>query len=137
MTDTGLFAEPERTPLPADDPWLVGHQPNYWRYMFLGEDSEWLMILGHVPDGELADAVSVPGVGVDTDGDWAVVTRWTYASMHDMCPQHLTWFEGCESCRILREDGGPLVLLTARADPDDAERGKPGWFPVTVVDLEA
>jgi CheY-like chemotaxis protein len=54
-----------------------------------------------------------------------------------MCPQHLTWLDGCECCAVLRAGDGPLVLLTARADPDDAERNTPDWFPVTVVDLEA
>lgn len=135
-TEPALFQEPNHAPPPVDGPWQVGHAPHRWRYMFLGEDSEWLMVHGHVPADELSDAVSVPGVMAEPGGDWAVVTRWTYATTYDMCPQHLTWFEGCESCRILREDGSPLVMLTARADPDDAERSTPGWFPVTVVDLE-
>lgn len=131
----GLFPEPEHAAPLVDGPWLIGPAPRRWRYMFLGEDSEKLMFYGHVPSDELSDAVVV--VGPSVNDDWGDYTRWTYAVMHDMCTQHLTWHDDCGSCHILREYGGPLVTLTARADADDAERGTPGWFPVTVVDLEA
>lgn len=133
--EPGLFPEPEHAERPVDGPWVVGPAPHRWRYMFLGEDSQWLMVYGHVPPGDLSDAVSV--AGVDPDEEWDDCTRWTYAEMRDMCPWHLTWVEDCDSCEVLREGHGWLVLLTARADPDDAERNTPGYFPVTVVDLEA
>ncbi len=132
--EPGLFAEPQRVDPPTDGPWAVGPAPQRWHYMFLGEDSEWLMFYGHVPSDELSDAVVMAGAD---DDDWCDYTRWTYATTHDMCHYHLTWVDGCEYCLILREGGGPLVTLTARADPDDAEKSTPGWFPVTVVDLEA
>jgi hypothetical protein len=137
-TQPGIFPEPERTPPLTDGLWSVGPMPHRWRYMFFGEDGEWLAIEGHlIRDEELAAIVTASGSGCDPDiDDWGRYARRTWAGAYDMCPYHLTWVEGCGCCHILRDEGPPVVLLITRADPDDAERGTPDWFPVTVVDLE-
>jgi hypothetical protein len=104
--------------------------------MFLGEDSEWLLVNGNVPADEVTDVViAACRVEPFEDMDWTTVTRWTYAALHDMCPHHLAWSDDCGSCSILRENGAPIVTLTALGDADDAEKRSPGWFPVTVVSL--
>jgi hypothetical protein len=143
VADDALFPEPEAVPPRTDGPWLVAPAPGCWRYMILGEDGQFLMIDGHgIRDSELVDVIRGAGVaGRSAEpgwaADWGDVARRTWARRHDMCPHHLAYVEGCSKCCAFRNDEGPWWDWSTEPDtPVDANRDRPGYFPVTVIDLE-
>jgi hypothetical protein len=141
MTTTeqpALFEEPERVGPRLDGDWRVSPAPGCWRYMLLGEEGTWLLIQGHgIRDGEILPLIAaVDAWAADECDDWATATRRVWGERLTMCPLHLAYVEECSECQVFHVGEGPLWRWTARADADDADRDRPGWFPVTVVDLE-
>jgi hypothetical protein len=141
VADDALFPEPEHTPPRTDGRWLVAPAPGCWRYMILGEDGQWLMIDGHsIRDGELVEVIRAADQYDDGNPGWAdswgEVARRVWARQHDRCPKHLAYADRCPDCAVFRAGEGPVFTWTPHSEPDDSDRGKPGYFPVTVIDLE-
>jgi hypothetical protein len=99
------------------------------RSLYIGDDGEWLVILGH-PELErvqaLCDAVNCCD---EPPGEDAVIRTW--ARLLTTCPEHEAPKDGCTVCEIVTPvtwwlDWQPATEPTANA-------GQPGYFPITVL----
>lgn len=142
MTTTeqpALFEEPERVGPRLDGDWRISPAPGCWRYMQLGEEGTWLLVQGHgIRPAEIVELIAHVDAWLVDEGhdDWEPATRCVWGERYTMCLRHLAYVEDCGDCVVFRAGEGPMYRWTARADADDADRTRPGWFPVTVVDLE-
>jgi hypothetical protein len=146
LMEPGLFTEPERGPAPMDEAWFIGPTPDRWRFALVGEDGEYLVIYGHsIPDSDIPLLLMHQQVGYSpeeaapyADGD-AVQRRW--CGWVTVCETHhppLLPDDDCWSCELLGSGDQPdrWWWWGPRSEGPDVNKGRPGFFPVTIVDLE-
>ncbi|MDX3661270.1 hypothetical protein PV646_28530 [Streptomyces sp. ID05-26A] len=132
----GLFAQPAHdftvfSGFPAE---LVKETSphNSLRYMWIGEDAEQIVILGHPPRQEL-DALP-SWLDFEPDGDPVE----TYARLLWACAKHKKRSSPKSSCRGCREQRAGAWWMdwwTGKKKSPKANGGKPGYFPIMVWDV--
>ena len=128
----GLFPEPERVDVPTTDgDWVIS--PAGWRYMLVGEDSQWLLIQGHQDAAVVLEVIQAADLDPEPDYCWDK----TWARELTACPDHAVKVElgDCRWCQGI-EPGNPWWDWSAPMDDLGAHRNERGYFPVTVVDVE-
>jgi hypothetical protein len=97
---------------------------------------DWLVMLGHVTDEQAAAVIRhegyYDGFGL-TDEELVADLNRTWARLLTSCPNHAKETDGCEFCEAqvsperwwLDRDGG------------ESKQNEPGWFPVTVWEVNA
>lgn len=114
------------------------------RHVQLGEEGETWVFLGHAYRRDVLAAIETinreDGIGLDVDGlPCADQLEYTYARHLNTCPDHAEIDDSCDLCHAVAagtSDGG-WYLDWAGGGPDrKANRGKPGYFPVVLWDVE-
>lgn len=145
--EPALFPEPEHVPArTTDGRWLIAPAPHGWRFALVGEDGEWLVIEGHgIRPEEIPGVLVLREVGMAAEDAQLYDepgSGWmrTWCTWPKVCPTHhppLLRDDECASCGYIT-DGEPGEWWVWGSWTDPAEdRATPGYFPVTVVDLEA
>lgn len=138
----GLFAQP--TPdynlpgFPAD---VVRDSGNYdgTRYLVLGEDGEWVVVLGHPLREELVAFQHWYAKEHDVDLDDGLVAEGdeTYARQLHRCPTHEQKTADCDWCTFI-SPGEPWLDWSLQENEGLlANSGKDGYFPVVVWEVGA
>lgn len=147
MTDVGLFEEPQRTQEPLDGVWFIGPAPERWRFATVGEDDEHVVIYGHaIPAADIPLILTHRQVGYSPEeaaeytGGPAIQRRW--CGWITVCEEHhppLLEDPDCGTCHMLgdvNEQPDRWWWWGPRSEDPDTNKGRPGFFPVTLVDLE-
>ena len=113
------------------------------RHAQLGEDAETWVFLGHPYHRDVLAAIETiareDGLGWDTDD---IPTRsdldYTYARHFDACPDHTAHDDECGACLTVRslEAGGWWLDWSGGGEDGKAHKGKPGYFPVVIWNVE-
>jgi hypothetical protein len=128
--DPGLFPEPERVDVPTmDGPWAIA--PAGWRYQFVGEDGQWLLAQGHLDDAAVLEVLRAAEQDTTVEYVWDA----TWARELTACPEHPAKAEKCVWCEYITP-GEPWWDWSHDTDVPQQHRNKPGYFPVTVIDVE-
>lgn len=134
----GLFAQPEHdysvlAGFPAE---LVKTTENHngLRYTYVGDDGEWLIILGHPARAEL-DALPT-WLDIEPEGK----PETTYGRLLWECPDHkpgtvLPDEEYCRVCAELAPGAWWLHWGVGEDEKPDANAGKPGYFPIVAWEV--
>lgn len=106
------------------------------RCLWLGEDNEWIVILGH-PAAEAAFALVVAVNPWFDAGDEAELRAdeltYTWARRITACPRHARKQEGCQFC-----DAGDMTTDIWLDWQDGETKGsEPDYFPVVIWDMNA
>lgn len=106
------------------------------RYLFLGEDSERLVILGHPAAEAALVLVAAVSPWFDDEGELcAEELARTWARRLTACPQHAQeqQEEGCQYC-----DAGDMTEHVWLDWQDgETKRNEPGYFPIVIWDMYA
>jgi hypothetical protein len=144
--EPGLFTQPIRRDGPMDGPWHVASGTRRWRFALVGDDGEYLVIYGHDVPADDVPALLMHrqiGYGPEEAAEYAndgpaMQRRW--CGWVTVCEDHhppLLPDTDCWSCTAL--DGGALPERWWWWGPQDEPekyRNRPGFFPITLVDLE-
>lgn len=133
MSVIPLFAEPERNynllGFPAELVKCMSCRDGLC-YTYIGDDGEWLVLLGHPERAVLDDFL------VWLDEPYADATT-TYARLLHECPDHKQAPQGEVYCRICNdlEPGAWWLDWESQAGPE-ANKNSPGYFPITVCEAQ-
>lgn len=136
----GLFLEPDHANLWTGFPLALVKDTTLndgLRYTGVGEDGDTLVFLGHPDTGRVVD-VARAHCDVDTEYSDPDELIYTWARLLTHCPDHLANHSNdCRWCVGITFDSGWWLDWSV---PEDAKRdvnaGKPGYFPVTVWELD-
>lgn len=136
----GLFAQPKRDcnlpGFPAD---VVRDSANHdgLRYMVLGDDGEWLVILGHPPIEEVTafQRWYAEEEGFELDDSFVSDPFETYARQLHRCPTHEQKDGDCTWCMFISEGEPWLDWSLQDGETRLSNAGKPGYFPVVVWEV--
>lgn len=117
------------------------------RHVQLGEDGETWVFLGHPLGRHVLDAIAIINredhLGWEDDElpELEDLT-YTFGRLVSACPDHpgRRW-EGCDTCRALSEstenfEDGWYLDWSGNDKDRNANKGKPGYFPVVLWDVE-
>lgn len=136
----GLFAQPEHDynlpGFPAD---VVRDSADHdgLRYLILGDDGEWLVILGHPPRDELATFQRwyAEEEGFELDDSFVSDPFETYSRQLHRCPTHERKDADCTWCMFISEGEPWLDWSLQEGETRLSNAGKPGYFPVVVWEV--
>jgi hypothetical protein len=138
-----LFPEPEHEPEPMDDVWYIGPAPDRLRFALVGEDGEFLVIYGHVPDAAVPPILEHRQVGYSQEdaeayADGAYVQR-RWCGWITVCEVHhppLLTDPDCDACRVMASDREPDRWWWWGTGRASENKRRPGFFPATIVRLD-
>jgi len=138
----GLFAQPEPDyNLPGFPEDVVRDSGNYdgTRYLVLGEDGEWVVVLGHLSRDELAAFQQwyADEHDVDLDDGAVSVPFETYARQLHRCPMHEQKTDECTWCSFISPGEPWLDWSLQENETRLSNAGKSGYFPVVVWEAGA
>jgi hypothetical protein len=101
--------------------------PDGLRWLFIGDDGDHLVILGHPEQERVTAAVKTL---CDLSGDAIVDSTYVWARLLTECPTH----HGTQpaACRMCAEASPERWWLDWIADPPGSNDHRPGYFPITV-----
>lgn len=135
MTAGGLFPAPEHNyELPGFPVDLVKDTADHngLRYTYIGDDGEWLVILGHPTRTELD--VLPRWLDFGPEGE----PEETYARLLRECPDHKPGTVSEDYCRMCAELAPSAWWLdwgVGKDEKPDANASKDGYFPVVVWEV--
>lgn len=99
------------------------------RYLWIGDDGEYLVLLGHPRRAELDEIVALISRKEDLDEQLLAEGQYTDARMLTQCPEHAdSKGTDCRFCDAM----GPAEWWLDWGTPDGSNAGKPTYFPIVV-----
>lgn len=113
------------------------------QFLYLGEDAEHWVFLGHPYHGDVLAAAAV--IAKDDGYDWTddelpqrSQLDYTWAKLLTACEDHpAARDEHCWKCRSFDEENAWCLIWHAAADDSNIHRGEPGFFPIVLWEADA
>ena len=110
------------------------------QFLYLGEEAEHWVFLGHPYDGDVLAAAAV--IASDDRLGWTAdelpdrsELDYTWAKLITACEDHPVRDEHCWKCRLHEENAWTLTWH-ARAEDSEINRGEPGFFPIVLWEVD-